>query len=66
LGIRASAALAVFDPEAVAVHLEDVNMVGETIEQRAQDKQFRGIARFSSVEKASVLTSGGETWQTQS
>jgi len=28
------AALAVLEPEAVAVHLEDVNVVGETIEQR--------------------------------
>jgi hypothetical protein len=29
------AALAMFEPEAVAVHLEDVNVVGETIEQCA-------------------------------
>ena len=28
------AALAVLEPEAVAVHLEDVNVVGKTIEQR--------------------------------
>ena len=28
------AALAVLEPEAVAVELEDVNVVGETIEQR--------------------------------
>ena len=28
-------ALAVFEPEAVAVHLEDVNVVGKAIEQRA-------------------------------
>ena len=27
--------LAVFEPEAVAVHLEDVNVVGKAIEQRA-------------------------------
>ena len=30
-------ALAVFEPEAVAVHLEYVNVVGETIEQRASE-----------------------------
>jgi hypothetical protein len=29
------AALAVFNPEAVVVHLEDVNLMGEAIEQRA-------------------------------
>jgi hypothetical protein len=29
------AALAVFEPKAVAVHLEDVNVVGEAIEERA-------------------------------
>src|SRR5260370_1667956 len=28
-------ALAVFEPEAVAIHLEDVNVVGKAIEQRA-------------------------------
>jgi hypothetical protein len=28
-------ALAVFEPEAVAVHLEDMNVVGKAIEQRA-------------------------------
>src|SRR5271168_932942 len=39
--IVADAALAVFEPEAVAIHLEDVNVVGETIEQRASEA-FRG------------------------
>jgi len=34
-------ALAVFEPEAVAVHLEDVNVVGKAIEQRAS-KAFGG------------------------
>jgi hypothetical protein len=29
------AALAVFEPEAVAVHLKDVDVMGEAIEQRA-------------------------------
>jgi hypothetical protein len=29
------AALAVFEPEAVAIHLEDVNVMGESIEQCA-------------------------------
>jgi len=33
--IVTDAALAVFEPEAVAVHLEDVNVVSETIQQRA-------------------------------
>jgi len=31
---------AVFEPEAVAVHLQDVNVVGEAIEQRAS-QSFR-------------------------
>jgi hypothetical protein len=35
--IVTDAALAVFKPEAVAVELEDVNVVGETIEQRASE-----------------------------
>jgi hypothetical protein len=34
-------ALAVFEPEAVAIHLEDVNVVGKAIEQRAC-KSFGG------------------------
>jgi len=34
-------ALAVFEPEAVAVHLEDVNVVGKAIEQCAS-KTFGG------------------------
>jgi hypothetical protein len=33
--IVTDAALAVFEPEAVAVHLEDMNVMGKTIEQRA-------------------------------
>jgi len=33
--IVTDAALAVFEPEAVAVELEDVNVVGKAIEQRA-------------------------------
>ena len=35
--VGADVALAVFKPEAVAVHLEDVNVVGEAIEQRASE-----------------------------
>ena len=33
--IVTDAALAMFEPKAVAVHLENVNVVGEAIEQRA-------------------------------
>jgi len=33
LSISAGAALAVFEPEAIAVHLWDVNVVGEAIER---------------------------------
>jgi len=33
--IVTDAVLAVFEPEAVAVHLEDMNVMGKTIEQRA-------------------------------
>jgi hypothetical protein len=35
LGISAGAALTVFEPATVAIHLEDVNVVGEAIEQCA-------------------------------
>src|ERR1035437_2083506 len=35
--IVTDAALAVFEPEAVAVELEDVNVVGKAIEQRARE-----------------------------
>jgi hypothetical protein len=47
--ISADAALAVFEPVTVAVHLEDVNVVGEAIEPRAGEEarriSTRGCAR---------------------
>ena len=35
--VSAGTVLALFEPVTLAVHLEDVNVVGETIEQRASE-----------------------------
>jgi hypothetical protein len=49
-----SSALAVLEAEAVAVHLEDVNVVGEAVEPRTSVHSAKGCGSTSSIHARSV------------